>query len=101
MSGGDITLEGVFTATTQGNQSSAVVLQSIGGGGGQGVLCLGLHRPGTNATGDTSAGEIVARSAGWNIQTLVPIAQVSHPSRSEGVVVWPTHRQISKPRRFS
>ena len=24
---------------------------------------------GTNATGDTSAGEIVARSAGWNIQT--------------------------------
>ena len=41
MSSGDITLEGAFTATTQGNQSPAVVLQSIGGGGAWRVQCLG------------------------------------------------------------
>ena len=70
MSSGDITLDGSFTATTQGDQSPGVVLQAIGGGGGLASAVSGNSvELGTNATGDTSAGEVVARSEGWQVQT--------------------------------
>ncbi|WP_115019973.1 hypothetical protein, partial [Synechococcus sp. UW140] len=68
--GGSITLNGPFTAITQGEESPGVVLQAIGGGGGYASDVAGNRlRLGTLSTGDTAAGAVRAISANWQIST--------------------------------
>ena len=67
---GAITLNGPFSAITQGNNSPGVVLQSIGGGGG---LAAGVDGDaisfGTSSIANTSARDVTAISANWQIST--------------------------------
>ncbi|WP_038023751.1 autotransporter outer membrane beta-barrel domain-containing protein [Synechococcus sp. RS9916] len=67
---GAITLNGPFAAATQGINSPGVVLQSIGGGGGLAADVDGdLISFGTSSTADTSASDVTAISANWQIST--------------------------------
>jgi hypothetical protein len=67
---GAITLNGPFAAVTQGNNSPGVVLQSIGGGGGLAADVDGDSISfGTLSLADTSASDVTAISANWQIST--------------------------------
>ncbi|MDC0320108.1 hypothetical protein OAL34_03135, partial [Synechococcus sp. AH-551-G03] len=67
---GAITLNGPFTALTQGVNSPGVVMQSIGGGGGLAADVDGDQiNFGTSSAGNTSAGDVTAISQRWDIST--------------------------------
>ena len=69
LQGGEVILTNSMTAITVGNDSPAVVLQSIGGGGGLAADVDGFVNLGTQSIGNTSAGNIFALADPWRIST--------------------------------